>query len=333
MQLAVNIMVLAAIYALIACGYVLVYRVSRVLNLAHGELMMLGAYMLLATASLFAGNPLTAIAAALALSLLVGILVYVLLMRKMTGEMVVGAAAIPGPSLGCQQSSDRASWRSAHLELRGASGRHHGDRLRRAVSVPAVRPLGRANAGGWAECAAGGATRHQSARHLRARLEPVHADRIDCRHADRARFRSHLDHGDHRPQGLPGGPGRRARQSRRRAGRGPDRRRGGSPAHPPCRPAALRCGAVPGADRHADRAPVGPVRHARGARSCLGRCRAPAAISAPTMRRTWRWCRRGCNASASVCSQPRWWPFRSSPRRSSSISPARSFLPLSARCR
>ena len=45
MQLAVNIIVLAAIYALIACGYVLIYRVSRVLNLAHGELMMLGAYL------------------------------------------------------------------------------------------------------------------------------------------------------------------------------------------------------------------------------------------------------------------------------------------------
>ena len=63
-QLAVNIVVLAAIYALIACGYVLIYRVSRVLNLAHGELMMLGAYLLLTTASLFAGNPLVAIAVA-----------------------------------------------------------------------------------------------------------------------------------------------------------------------------------------------------------------------------------------------------------------------------
>ena len=49
-QLVVNIIVLSAIYALIACGYVLIYRVSRVLNLAHGELMMLGAYLLLATA-------------------------------------------------------------------------------------------------------------------------------------------------------------------------------------------------------------------------------------------------------------------------------------------
>ena len=34
MQLIVNITVLAAIYALLACGYVLIYRVSRVMNMA-----------------------------------------------------------------------------------------------------------------------------------------------------------------------------------------------------------------------------------------------------------------------------------------------------------
>jgi len=90
-QLAVNIVVLASIYALIACGYVLIYRVSRVLNLAHGELMMLGAYMVLATASLFNGHQVVALAAAILLSLLVGVLVYVFLMRKMTGEMVLAA--------------------------------------------------------------------------------------------------------------------------------------------------------------------------------------------------------------------------------------------------
>jgi branched-chain amino acid transport system permease protein len=90
-QLAVNIVVLAAIYALIACGYVLIYRVSRVLNLAHGELMMLGAYLLLVTASLFSGHPALAFATALLLSLTVGILVYVFLMRRMTGEMVLAA--------------------------------------------------------------------------------------------------------------------------------------------------------------------------------------------------------------------------------------------------
>jgi branched-chain amino acid transport system permease protein len=90
-QLIVNIVVLSAIYALIACGYVLIYRVSRVLNLAHGELMMLGAYILLTVASLFTQNAVAALVAALALSLAVGLLVYLFLMRKMTGEMVLAA--------------------------------------------------------------------------------------------------------------------------------------------------------------------------------------------------------------------------------------------------
>ena len=91
MQLAVNIAVLAAIYALISCGYVLIYRVSRVLSLAHGELMMLGAYGLYATASLFSGNPLLALAAAAALAIGVGVLVYYALMWRMTGESVLAA--------------------------------------------------------------------------------------------------------------------------------------------------------------------------------------------------------------------------------------------------
>jgi len=90
-QLAVNIAVLAAIYALISCGYVLIYRVSRVLSLAHGELMMLGAYGLAATASLFSGSPPVAIAASLVLALVAGIAVYAALMRRMTGESVLAA--------------------------------------------------------------------------------------------------------------------------------------------------------------------------------------------------------------------------------------------------
>jgi branched-chain amino acid transport system permease protein len=90
-QLIVNITVLAAIYALLACGYVLIYRVSRVMNMAHGELTMLGAYLLYTTATLFVGHPASAIAVAVVLSLTVGVLVYVMLMRKMTGEMVLAA--------------------------------------------------------------------------------------------------------------------------------------------------------------------------------------------------------------------------------------------------
>ena len=91
MQLAVNIAVLAAIYALISCGYVLIYRTSRVLSLAHGELMMLGAYGLFTTAALFGAHPVLAIGASALLALVVGVLVYVVLMRRMAGEAVLAA--------------------------------------------------------------------------------------------------------------------------------------------------------------------------------------------------------------------------------------------------
>jgi len=93
-QLAANIVVLASIYALISCGYVLIYRVSRVLSLAHGELMLLGAYGLYATASLFSGSPALAIAMSALLAAVIGVLVYALLMRRMTGESVLAAVLV-----------------------------------------------------------------------------------------------------------------------------------------------------------------------------------------------------------------------------------------------
>ena len=132
---------------------------------------------------------------------------------------------------------------------------------------------------------------------------------------------------------FPGGAGRRARQPCRRAARRADHRRGGSAADLLRRSAVVRRGAVPGADCHADRAALGPVRHARGARPCLGRRRAPAAISAPTTPRTSRWCRRAPSAqalSSSPCCLP---SFPLLLRLSRSISPARFSSPRSARCR
>ena len=91
MQTLVNIAVLASIYALIACGYVVVYRTSRVLSLAHGELMMLGAFGLWVTIAMFDGVPLVAVLTALLIAAIVGVVVYAALMRRMTGEAVLAA--------------------------------------------------------------------------------------------------------------------------------------------------------------------------------------------------------------------------------------------------
>jgi branched-chain amino acid transport system permease protein len=94
LQLVANIIVLAAIYALVSTGYVLIYRVSRVLNLAHGELMMIGAYLLVATAGAFSGNPLLALLLAAIGGLVMGMVVYAVLMRWLTGEAVLAAVLI-----------------------------------------------------------------------------------------------------------------------------------------------------------------------------------------------------------------------------------------------
>src|SRR6185503_5042783 len=94
LQLIANVVVLAAIYALVSTGYVLIYRVSRVLNLAHGELMMIGAYLLVSTAGVFNRDPIVALALAAIFGLIMGIIVYVVLMRWLTGEAVLAAVLI-----------------------------------------------------------------------------------------------------------------------------------------------------------------------------------------------------------------------------------------------
>jgi branched-chain amino acid transport system permease protein len=94
LQLVANVVVLASIYALVSTGYVLIYRVSRVLNLAHGELMMIGAYLLVSTASVFNNDPVVALALAAIFGLVMGIVVYAVLMRWLTGEAVLAAVLI-----------------------------------------------------------------------------------------------------------------------------------------------------------------------------------------------------------------------------------------------
>lgn len=94
MQLVANTLALASTYVLLAIGYVVVYRASRVLNLAHGELMMLAGYFLFTLASATPGHPLLVIPATLVLSLLVGVSVYFVVMRPMAGQPIFSAVLV-----------------------------------------------------------------------------------------------------------------------------------------------------------------------------------------------------------------------------------------------
>ena len=65
---------LGAIYALIALGYTMVYGIAKLLNFAHGDIIMVGAYAILCTLNL-CGNVYAAFAVAVVLCTAAGILV------------------------------------------------------------------------------------------------------------------------------------------------------------------------------------------------------------------------------------------------------------------
>ena len=94
MQIIINIIVLSALYCLICCGYVIIYRASRILNLAHGEIMSLGAYFLFTMALTFRHHYLISFVTAFALCLLLGLVIYFFLMRFMAGESVFAAVLV-----------------------------------------------------------------------------------------------------------------------------------------------------------------------------------------------------------------------------------------------
>jgi branched-chain amino acid transport system permease protein len=87
MALVTGIMV-GGIYALIALGWVLIYKCSGVLNLAMGELTLIGAYISLSFYSVGVPLPL-ALALSLAIGLVLGVLTERIFLDRLIGESVL----------------------------------------------------------------------------------------------------------------------------------------------------------------------------------------------------------------------------------------------------
>ena len=64
---------LGSIYALLALGYTMVYGIAKMLNFAHGDIIMVGAYAILSTLAL-SGLPLVAIALSVVVCTLLGVM-------------------------------------------------------------------------------------------------------------------------------------------------------------------------------------------------------------------------------------------------------------------
>ncbi|MBQ7345214.1 MAG: branched-chain amino acid ABC transporter permease [Oscillospiraceae bacterium] len=71
MTTAINGLSLGGIYAMIALGYTMVYGIAKMLNFAHGDVIMIGGYMIYVTMA--TGNPLLAIAVAVLSCVILGV--------------------------------------------------------------------------------------------------------------------------------------------------------------------------------------------------------------------------------------------------------------------
>lgn len=88
------ILVLAAIYVLLATGYVLVYRTSHVLNFAHGDVFMVGGYLGFSLITALSMPPFWALPVAVVGGVVAGVLIYVVLMAPMAGHSVFAAVLV-----------------------------------------------------------------------------------------------------------------------------------------------------------------------------------------------------------------------------------------------
>ena len=65
---------LGAIYALIALGYTMVYGIAKMLNFAHGDIIMVGAYAILVTLNA-SGHPILGVLAAVLVCMVLGVVI------------------------------------------------------------------------------------------------------------------------------------------------------------------------------------------------------------------------------------------------------------------
>jgi len=89
LQLVLNGLVIGSIYALVALGFVIIYKSSSILNFAQGEFLMLGAYVCLAIFTAARVPFLAAFALTLVFSAVLGVVLERVLLRPMIGEPVI----------------------------------------------------------------------------------------------------------------------------------------------------------------------------------------------------------------------------------------------------
>ena len=88
MQFLTSVIVLSCVYSILASGFVVIYRSSRILNFSYADVVMLIGYFSVTMLQLIGGPPVISLAIVLILSFLFGLVIYALLIRPMAGQPI-----------------------------------------------------------------------------------------------------------------------------------------------------------------------------------------------------------------------------------------------------
>lgn len=103
LQTAESSLFLAAIYALVAAGFVILFRASHLFNFAHGEIMVVAGYLLWTGVSRFSQPFGVGLLLSLALSAVFGAIIYVVLLSPLAGAPLFSVVIL---TLGVQIAAD-----------------------------------------------------------------------------------------------------------------------------------------------------------------------------------------------------------------------------------
>lgn len=145
-QVFVNAAVLASLYSLLALGFVIIYKTSRVLNFAHGAVMLAAGYGFVAIFQRLGQSWLPSLALATAAAALGGALIYLGPMRRLVGQPLFAAVLVTLALGSVIEAGTIVTWKAeiAFVPLQAETYRFWGMRVHTsdiAIVVVAVSTL------------------------------------------------------------------------------------------------------------------------------------------------------------------------------------------------
>ena len=106
-QALISGLTLGSIYALIALGYTMVYGIAKMLNFAHGDIIMIGAYSVIVTAATVGMPPVFAVLISILVCAVLGVTIEFLAYRplRQSPPLTVLITAICFRTLPCSFSA------------------------------------------------------------------------------------------------------------------------------------------------------------------------------------------------------------------------------------